>query len=170
MWLSAGAERSLLVVWVYTYRKRPLCMGFGVGTEATRVLSLVCMLSLPRRWKQPQLFTVVALALISTLGLIAFTGSHLDAVPSLPRRRHLRTTRLRLRSALEQDDFPEVSSTGQQNEHTFHMSAESHAPCPGCVAKHRLLRLQAGFLGSSKGCCSWKNRRSRAAGQSTLGL
>ena len=91
-----------------------------VLARATRVLSLVCMLSLPRRWKQPQLFTVVALALISTLGLIAFTGSHLDAVPSLPRRRHLRTTRLRLRSALEQDDFPEVSYRAAE-EHTFHI-------------------------------------------------
>jgi len=99
--------------------KRPLCMDFGVGRKehlGCRHWCACC--ALPRRWKQPQLFTVVALALISTLGLIAFTGSHLDAVPSLPRRRHLRTTRLRLRSALEQDDFPEVSYQAAE-EHTF---------------------------------------------------
>ena len=63
------------------------------------------------------MFSLISLFLFSTLGLIVLTGRNLDAVPSLPRRPNPRATRLRLRSALEQDDFRQVSVvyTGRQD-------------------------------------------------------
>ena len=62
------------------------------------------------RSRQPHMFSLISLFLFSTLGLVVLTGRHLDAVPSLPRRPHPRATRLRVRSALEQDDFRQVSA------------------------------------------------------------
>ena len=104
---------------------------------------LMCHAQLWRR-KQPQLFTVVALALFSTMGLIVFTGSHLDAVPSLPRRRPSRATRLRLRSTLEQDDFREVCDDFVA--HNF-----PKPPRSALIAAARLLHPAGWVLGSRTG-------------------